>query len=187
MRRTDSGLPPITQTAFSTCRAHYPGGPIRCASVGSMARSRARFFPNRFGLPGTNGRSAPTIFLSRPAQASLTLRPIDLLAHLTWTLSRGSHPHGYPPRWLVSYPGIPTPPGVGLSPTGGLRRWGARLFRNFSIVKEPWDRLAPGARLTPESSVAGGMGRERFRVGKQLKTSAIEAEFRRNGAAAGVA
>ena len=42
-------------------------------------------FPNRSGLPGTNGRSASTIFLSRPARASLALRPAELLAHLKWT------------------------------------------------------------------------------------------------------
>ena len=69
--------------------------------------------PEPHGLPGTNGRSASTNFLSRPAQASLTLRPADLLAHLSWTLSRGSHPGSYPPIWLASYPGVPTPPWSG--------------------------------------------------------------------------
>src|SRR5438128_6905945 len=27
---TGSGLPPITQIAFSACRPHYPGGLVRC-------------------------------------------------------------------------------------------------------------------------------------------------------------
>src|SRR6266496_4201857 len=66
----------------------------------NMARSRAGLFPNRCGLPETNGRSASTTFLSRPARASLALRPADLLAHLSRTLSRGSHPGGYPPKRL---------------------------------------------------------------------------------------
>jgi len=97
---TDSGLPPITQTTFSTCRAHYPGGPVRYRSVLPW-RLPAPGFPNRSGLPGTKGRSASTKILSRPAQASLTLRPADLLAHLKWTLSRGSHPGSSPPKWLT--------------------------------------------------------------------------------------
>jgi hypothetical protein len=73
----------------------------------------------------TTGRH-PYLYVSRLAQASLALRPTVLLAHLTWTLSRGSSPDGFPSRPLVSYPGIPIPPGVGLSPTGDLRHKGAR-------------------------------------------------------------
>jgi len=124
---TSSGLPPITQIAFSACRAHYPGGPVWYGSIPNGAIPR-RGFPNRSGLPGTNGRSASTTFLSRPARALRVLRPADLLAHLKWTSSRGSRPGSYPPKRLVSYPGISTTPGVGLSPTGNLRRWGARSF-----------------------------------------------------------
>src|SRR5208337_1618508 len=37
-----------------------------------------------------------------------------------------------PAKRPVSYPVIPTTPGVGLPPTGNLRLWGARSFRNFS-------------------------------------------------------
>jgi len=66
---TGSGLPSITQITFSACCAHYPGGSAWCLSVAALARSRAGFFPARVGLPGTNGRSASTSFLSRPAQA----------------------------------------------------------------------------------------------------------------------
>src|SRR6266849_8010068 len=39
---TSAGYPPITQTTFLTCRAHYPGGPNRCVSV---------FFPVRAAFP----------------------------------------------------------------------------------------------------------------------------------------
>ena len=41
---TDSGLPLLTQVTFSACRAHYPGGSVRCFSV-PLARSRAGFLP----------------------------------------------------------------------------------------------------------------------------------------------
>ena len=130
---TGSGLPPITQIAFSACRAHYPGGLVRCLSIGTWRAPAPGFFPNHAGLPRTNGWSASTTFLSRPARASLTLRPADLLPHLKWTLSRGSRPGSYPPKRLVSYPGISTAPGVGLSPTGNLRHRGARSFRKFAF------------------------------------------------------
>src|SRR6266853_7038914 len=39
-----AGYPPITQTTFLTCRAHYPGGPNRWVSV---------FFPVRAAFPAT--------------------------------------------------------------------------------------------------------------------------------------
>ena len=38
---TGSGLPPITQIAFSPCRAHYPGGPVWYTCRLKMALSRA--------------------------------------------------------------------------------------------------------------------------------------------------
>ena len=48
---TGSGLPPITQTTFPTCRAHYPGGPIPVHD-GSTARFPAPGLSwNRTGLP----------------------------------------------------------------------------------------------------------------------------------------
>jgi hypothetical protein len=124
-----------------------PGWIDSVLSVGLLARSRAGLLPEPRGLPGTNGRSASTNFLSRPAQASLTLRPADLLAHLAWTLSRGSHPGRYPPSWLASYPGVPTPPG-----SGTLTHWWsaplgrARSFRNFTLF--------------------GGSGLDRFKMRK---------------------
>src|SRR3954471_23076032 len=74
------GSPPITQTTFPTCRAHYPGGSNRCT---------CRLLPCPRGLPRITGGSASTTSLSRPAQASLTLQPAGLLAHHTWALSRG--------------------------------------------------------------------------------------------------
>jgi hypothetical protein len=126
-----SGLPLLTRIAFSACRAHYPGGSVRCFSVDTVARSRAGLFPNRSGLPVHNGRSASTVFVSRPARASLVLRPADLLTHLSWAWLRGFDVIRYQTPSLVSYPGIPRTPGVGLSPTGDSRRKGARSVAIF--------------------------------------------------------
>src|ERR1700716_817762 len=63
------GSPPITRTTFPTCRAHYPGGSSGCA---------CRLLPRSRGLPQMAGGSASALSLSRPAQASLTLRPAGL-------------------------------------------------------------------------------------------------------------
>src|SRR6266436_965470 len=88
------GSPPITRTTFPTCRAHYPGGSSGCA---------CRLLPRSHGLPQMAGGSASALSLSRPAQASLTLRPAGLLSRLKRPLSRGSSPSGYPAEPLVSY------------------------------------------------------------------------------------
>ena len=88
------GSPPITRTTFPTCRAHYPGGSSGCT---------CRLLPRSHGLPQMAGGSASTLSLSRPAQASLTLRPAGLLSRLKRPLSRGSSPTGYPTEPLVSY------------------------------------------------------------------------------------
>src|SRR6478609_1772025 len=89
-----NGSPPITRTTFPTCRAHYPGGSSGCA---------CRLLPRSRGLPQMAGGSASALSLSRPAQASLTLRPAGLLSRLKRPLSRGSSPAGYPTEPLVSY------------------------------------------------------------------------------------
>ena len=65
------GPPPITQLTLPTCRAPYPDGPERVRlSVAS---------PSHAGLPRISGGSASMTSLSRPAQASLALRPAGLL------------------------------------------------------------------------------------------------------------
>ena len=118
--------PSLTQIAFSACRAHYPGGSDGCFSVHHWRAPAPGFFPNHSGLPVHNGRSASTVFVSRPARASLVLRPADLLTHLLWAWLRGFDEIRYQTPSLVSYPGIPRTPGLGLSPTGDSRRKGAR-------------------------------------------------------------
>ena len=54
-------------------------------------------------LPQMAGGSASALSLSRPAQASLTLRPARSLSRPRRPLSRGSGPAGYPTEPLVSF------------------------------------------------------------------------------------
>jgi hypothetical protein len=89
-----NGSPPITRTTFPTCRAHYAGGSSGCT---------CRLLPHSRGLPQKAGGSASALSLSRPAQASLTLRPVGLLSRLKRSLSRGFSPSGCPAEPLVSY------------------------------------------------------------------------------------
>ena len=77
---TRPGSLQITQTSFSACRAQYPGGLDQVhLLVSSLPMQPPRLI----------GGSASTTKLSRPAQASLALRPAELLAHPTWALSQG--------------------------------------------------------------------------------------------------
>jgi hypothetical protein len=85
---------PVTRSTFPTCRAHYPGGSDRCI---------CRLLPCPRGLPRYSGGSASASSLSRPAQASLTLRPTGLLNRPWRPLSRGFDPASYPAKSLVSY------------------------------------------------------------------------------------
>jgi hypothetical protein len=43
--------PPLTQTTFPACCAHYPGGPKQVLVGCKLARSRAGFLPHPHGLP----------------------------------------------------------------------------------------------------------------------------------------
>ncbi len=89
-----SGSPPITRITFPTCRAHYPGGSSGCS---------CRLLPRSCSLPQMAGGSASALSLSRPAQASLKLRPAGSLSRPRRPLSRGFSPAGYPTKPLVSY------------------------------------------------------------------------------------
>src|SRR5262249_58692946 len=66
-----NGSPPITRITLPTCRAHYPGGSSDCS---------CRLLPRSRGLPQMAGGSASALSLSRPAQASLALRPAGSLS-----------------------------------------------------------------------------------------------------------
>src|ERR1700688_4750263 len=83
------GSPPITRTTFPTCRAHYPGGSSGCA---------CRLLPRSYSLPQMAGGSASALSLSRPAQASLTLRPAAFLTRPKGAFVAGLHPCVFPGR-----------------------------------------------------------------------------------------
>jgi len=65
-------------------------------------RCGRRLLPGRYGHPRFPGGSASTTSLSRPAQASLALRP-TMLSRPWWPLSQGSGPACYRSMPLVSY------------------------------------------------------------------------------------
>src|SRR5262245_59020598 len=91
---SNNGSPPITRTTFPTCRAHYLGGSSGCA---------CRLLPRPCSLPQMAGGSASALSLSRPAQASLALRPAGSLSRPRRPLSRGSDPASYPTKPLASF------------------------------------------------------------------------------------
>jgi hypothetical protein len=86
--------------------------------------------------------------LSRPVRALLTLRPVQLLTHLKWALSRGSNPDSRLSKPPVSYRAQPAVTRVGPSPTGYLRLWGAlhRILctRNEAVPTYIIGRTPPG-------------------------------------------
>ena len=85
---------PVSRITFPTCCAHYPGGSNGCS---------CRSLPRPRGLPRFTGGSASATSLSRPAQALLTLRPVELLNRPRRPLSRGFDPISCPTEPLVSY------------------------------------------------------------------------------------
>ena len=98
----------VASPRVRTCCAHYPGEPIDLRlSVHPVDRS---------GLRPWRGDSALASDLSRPAQASLALRPVRLLTRQSGPLSPGLRRLGHPRRLPGSYQGVPTPPGAGLAP-----------------------------------------------------------------------
>src|SRR3954464_6281967 len=89
---THDGSPPIRHLTLPACRAHYPDGPKRVRlSVAS---------PFHSGLPRISGGSASMTSLSRPAQASLALRPAGLLngPEAAFVCHEASGPSGFHPN-----------------------------------------------------------------------------------------
>ena len=86
--------PPITRITLPACRAHYPGGSNGCL---------CRLLRRSLGLPRVLSGSASALWISRPAQASLALRPAGSLDRQKRPLSRGFGPSSCPSKPLVSY------------------------------------------------------------------------------------
>jgi len=110
------GSPPITRTTFPTCRAHYPGGSSGCA---------CRLLPRSYSLPQMAGGSASALSLSRPAQASLTLRPAGLLNRLKAAFVTRLQPCRLPGRTARQLPDQSTTLWVESSSTSDPRLRGA--------------------------------------------------------------
>src|SRR5229473_4980738 len=109
------GPPPITRT-FPTCRAHYPGGSSGCA---------CRLLPRSCSLPQMAGGSASALSLSRPAQASLALRPAGLLNRLKAAFVTRLQPCRLPGRTARQLPDQSTTLWVESSSTSDPRLRGA--------------------------------------------------------------
>src|SRR4051794_25780005 len=110
------GSPPITRTTFPTCRAHYPGGSSGCA---------CRLLPRSCSLPQMAGGSASALSLSRPAQASLTLRPIGSLSRPEATFVTRLQPMRLPAQAARQLPDQSTTIRVESSSTDDSRPRGA--------------------------------------------------------------
>ena len=88
------GSPPLPVSPFRRAVPTTPADRDGCA---------CRLLPRSRGLPRFAGGSASAPLLSRPAQASLTLRPVGLLNRPRRPLSRGFSSAGHPAKPLVSY------------------------------------------------------------------------------------
>src|ERR1700736_5103595 len=127
---TSAGYPPMTQTTFLTCRAHYPGGSNRSVSVSFPVRAA---FPNY--LVGRHPRRHFRGLLKLHSRYGLQ----DCSPAYGGLLSRGSSPASYPAKPLGSYHVLPTTTWVDPPSTDDLRRWGAPLTgwpREF-VVEPP--------------------------------------------------
>ena len=89
------GLPPITRSTLTSVPCPLP----RRIETGACVDC----FPIPRGLPRYSGGSASATSLSRPAQASLALRPTGSLNRPRRPLSQGSGPSGCPNEPLASY------------------------------------------------------------------------------------
>src|SRR6266700_3472639 len=103
-----------TRSQGPLLRRHYPASmlirpcpiPVMAAAfrdVEATSRCACRLLPRSYRLPQMAGGSASALSLSRPAQASLALRPAGSLSRPRRPLSRGSSPCGCPAEPLVRY------------------------------------------------------------------------------------
>jgi hypothetical protein len=142
------GSPPITRITFPTCRAHYPGGSSGCA---------CRLLPRSYSLPQMAGGSASALSLSRPAQASLTLRPAGLLNRLKAAFVTRLQPCRLPGRTARQLPDQSTTPWVESSSTSDPRLRGA-LPNSDIPVSSALSTPGPGV-VTFDCGVQSGLNR----------------------------
>src|SRR5438876_2688501 len=124
---TSAGYPPMTQTTFLTCRAHYPGGPNRCVSV---------FFPVRAAFPNYLVGRHPRLHFRGLLKLHSRYGLQDCSPAYGGLLSRGFSPASYPTKPLGSYHVLPTSTWVNPPFTGDLRRWGAQVMEGCAVIQE---------------------------------------------------
>ena len=113
---TRSGVPPMTQTTFLACCAHYPGGPepVRTSVASRSVRPSPLF--RRVGVHDFTFEACSSFTrvtacrVARPPEVALVTR---------------LRPGRLPGQAACQLPDLPTTIWVGLPPTGDLRRWGA--------------------------------------------------------------
>ena len=123
------GSPPITRTTFPTCRAHYPGGSNGCA---------CRLLPRSYSLPQMAGGSASALSLSRPAQASLALRPARSLSRPKATFVTRLQPCRLPGRAARQLPDQSTTLWLDSSSTDDSRLRGALPSVDICAAANPF-------------------------------------------------
>src|SRR3989475_8913773 len=157
---TRTGVPPLAQTTFPACRAHYPGGP-EPVRVSVASRSvRPSPFAWRVGVhdctfEACSGFTRVTACrVAQPPEVAFVTR----LRHSPLPVQAACQP-----------PDLPTTIWVGLPPTGDLRRWGAQANPALPSYRAT-RRLAPLSKLSTSASVAQlkSPGFECFRALKAL-------------------
>src|SRR5206468_2114355 len=98
--------------------------------------------------PRNSGGSASTTSLSRPAQASLALRPAGSLDRPRRPSSRGFDPPGRPGEPLVSYQVNRQLPGWNLPPLATRAVWAHRIFRASTLPLYLSSKIFENIRLT---------------------------------------
>ena len=115
-------------------------GAFRCRFARLPARASSR---DHAGLPGPIIQSASTVQLFE-ACSSFTPVTARQLAHspFPWAWSEGFDTTRYQAAPLLRYSGIPNPPVVGLSPTGGLRVERAQWVRFIESLLNIKNKMA---------------------------------------------
>jgi hypothetical protein len=123
------GPPPLARFPVSTCRASLPQRTDPGASVGRFRGSCC--------LPRSPVGSASTTSLSRPAQASHTLRPTNSLDRPGRHLSQGFDPHSCPSEPPAGYRANRPLPGWDFHPQGdrALRDAPERQINKLKMLK----------------------------------------------------
>jgi hypothetical protein len=133
---------------------HPPGVPCPLPRW-TAAGASVGCFPTACSLPRFPAGSASTTSLSRPAQASLALRPVGSLSRPRRPLSRGFDPPGCPDKPLVSYQINRQLPGWNLPPLVTRAVWahvesgtGAVAWAMSASLRFPSPLIKPDVRIS---------------------------------------